>query len=73
MIHRSPLPDVEIPDVPLPGYVLHRAARARRQAGPDRRARPGASSPTAQLDQGVRALAGGLAARGLRARATSSP
>ena len=32
MIHRSPLPDVEIPDLPLTSYVL--AAAADRQDQP---------------------------------------
>jgi acyl-CoA synthetase (AMP-forming)/AMP-acid ligase II len=63
MIHRSPLPDVEIPAVPLPGYVLHRAAElADKPAlvdGPT-----GRTLTYGQLDQGVRALAGGLVARG---------
>ncbi len=63
MIHRSPLPDVEIPAVPLTGYVLHRAAElADKPAlvdGPTGRA-----LTYGQLDQGVRALAGGLVARG---------
>src|SRR4051812_37512002 len=63
MIHRSPLPDVDIPAVPLPGYVLHRAGDlADKPAlidGPT-----GRTLTYGQLDQGVRALAGGLVARG---------
>ena len=63
MIHRSPLPDVDIPAVPLPGYVLHRAGElADKPAlidGPT-----GRTLTYGQLDQGVRALAGGLVARG---------
>src|SRR4051794_2493960 len=63
MIHRSPLPDVDIPAVPLPGYVLHRAGDlADKPAlidGPT-----GRILTYGQLDQGVRALAGGLVARG---------
>ncbi len=37
MIHRSPLPDVDIPAVPLPGYVLAPRGRPRGQARADRR------------------------------------
>src|SRR3954454_12543214 len=63
MIHRSPLPDVDIPAVPLPGYVLQRAVElADKPAlidGPN-----GRILTYGQLDQGVRALAGGLVARG---------
>src|SRR5690242_19857308 len=63
MIHRSPLPDVEIPDVALTGYVLERA----RELG-DKPAL--IDGPTGRvltytaLDAGVRSLAGGLAAKG---------
>ena len=60
MIHRSPLPDVEIPDVTLPGYVLHRA----RELGDKPALIDGPTGRVltyAQLDQGVRSLAGGLA------------
>jgi acyl-CoA synthetase (AMP-forming)/AMP-acid ligase II len=63
MIHRSPLPDVEIPDVPLTGYVLARAA--------DLADKPalieGASGRVLsyrELEQQIRALAGGLVAHG---------
>src|SRR3954451_23638275 len=63
MIHRSPLPDVEIPAVPLPGYVLHRAVElAHKPAlidGPT-----GRILTYGQLEQAVRSLAGGLVARG---------
>ncbi len=63
MIHRSPLPDVEIPAEPLPGYVLHRA----RELGDKPALVDGPTGRVlsyAALDQGVRSLAGGLAARG---------
>src|SRR4051812_48512152 len=63
MIHRSPLPDVEIPDVALPGYVLHRA----RELGDKPALIDGPTGRVltyAQLDQGVRSFAGGLAAAG---------
>src|SRR4051812_13392788 len=63
MIHRSPLPDVEIPEVALPGYVLHRA----RELGDKPALIDGPTGRVltyAALDQQVRALAGGLAARG---------
>ena len=63
MIHRSPLPDVEIPDLPLTSYVLARAAdRADEPALID-----GASGQVmtyADLDSAVRSLAGGLVASG---------
>jgi acyl-CoA synthetase (AMP-forming)/AMP-acid ligase II len=63
MIHRSPLPDVEIPAVPLTGYVLARAAE---QA--DKPALVEGSSGRVltygELDRAVRSLAGGLVARG---------
>jgi len=63
MIHRSPLPDVEIPDLPLTSYVLARAAdRADEPALID-----GASGQVmiyADLDRAVRSLAGGLVANG---------
>jgi acyl-CoA synthetase (AMP-forming)/AMP-acid ligase II len=63
MIHRSPLPDIEIPDLPLTRYVLARAAdQADKPAlidGPSGRA-----LTYAGLDSAVRSLAGGLVARG---------
>src|SRR3954471_13494978 len=63
MIHRSPLPDVEIPDQALPTYVLYRA----RELGDKPALIDGPTGRVltyAGLDQAVRALAGGLAARG---------
>jgi 4-coumarate--CoA ligase len=63
MIHRSPLPDVVIPQMPLTDYVLEgAAARADKPAlidGPT-----GRTITYAQLVGAVRSLAGGLAARG---------
>ena len=63
MIHQSPLPDVEIPDVPLSAYVLERAAELGDKPalidGPT-----GRVVTYAQLLDQVRRLAGGLAARG---------
>ena len=63
MIHHSPLPPVEIPDVPLTTFVLRHAARlADKPAlidGPT-----GRTLTYAQLDAAVRSLAGGLVARG---------
>jgi acyl-CoA synthetase (AMP-forming)/AMP-acid ligase II len=63
MIHRSPLPDVEIPDVPLTPYVLQRVGElADKPAlvdGPS-----GRTITYGQLDGAVRMLAGGLVARG---------
>src|SRR4051794_6458435 len=63
MIHRSPLPDVEIPDQALPTYVLYRA----RELGDKPALIDGPTGRVltyAALDQSVRALAGGLVARG---------
>jgi 4-coumarate--CoA ligase len=65
IVHQSPLPDVEIPDGPLTGYVFRRAASM-----PDALALiDGASGRSytfaAALDSSRR-LAGGLVARGLR-------
>jgi acyl-CoA synthetase (AMP-forming)/AMP-acid ligase II len=63
MIHASPLPDVEIPGLPLTAYVLAGAA-----AQPDKPALiDGASGRTltyAGLGAAVRSLAGGLVAAG---------
>jgi 4-coumarate--CoA ligase len=63
VIHRSPLPDVEIPDVPVPELVLTRVAET-----PDKPALidgpTGRTLTYAQLDAAVRSLAGGLASRG---------
>jgi len=63
MIHRSPLPDVEIPDLPLTTYVLA-GAQGDKPALID-----GGSGRTltyARLDSAVRSLAGGLVASGFR-------
>ncbi len=63
MIHRSPLPEIEIPDQPLTDYLLEAAGQhADRLAivdGPT-----GRSLTYGQLDRGIRALAGGLVGRG---------
>ena len=63
MIHHSPLPDVEIPDLPLTEYVL--------AGGAGQPGKPalidGASGRVmtyGQLEQAIRSLAGGLAAAG---------
>ena len=63
MIHRSPLPDVELPDVPLTSYVLAKAA--------DQEDKPalidggtGRVMTYGGLDRAVRSLAGGLLASG---------
>lgn len=59
----TPVPDVEIPDELLTPYVLHRAGELGERAafvdGPS-----GRVLTYAQLDAGVRSLAGGLLARG---------
>jgi len=64
IIHRSPLPDVVIPDVTITDHVLREAARV-----PDRPALiDGPSGRTytyAQLAGAMKAFAGGLQARGL--------
>lgn len=63
MIHRSPLPDVEIPAVPMTDYVLARAA----ELGDKPALVDGSSGRTltyAGLAGAVRSLAGGLVARG---------
>lgn len=64
IIHRSPLPDVEIPDTPVTEYVLKEASRV-----PDRPAiidgPTGRTYTYAQLSGAIHAFAGGLQARGL--------
>ncbi|MFM8515018.1 MAG: AMP-binding protein [Actinomycetota bacterium] len=64
IIHRSPLPDVEIPDVTITEFVLQEAARV-----PDRPALidgpTGRTYTYAQLSGAIHAFAGGLQARGL--------
>jgi 4-coumarate--CoA ligase len=66
VIHRSPLPNVEIPDVSLPEFVLSRVA-----AMPDRPALidgpTGRTLTYAQLDDAVRSFAGGLVQQGFAA------
>ena len=64
IIHSSPLPDVEIPDVTITAHVLRKVAEM-----PDRvaiRDTSGASSYTfSELSAAIHSLAGGLAARGI--------
>ncbi len=63
MIHASPLPEVEIPAVPLPDYVLERAE----ELGDKPALIDGTTGRTlryGELAQGVAALAGGLRERG---------
>jgi acyl-CoA synthetase (AMP-forming)/AMP-acid ligase II len=65
MIFRSPLPDVEIPDMPLTPFVLGNAARfADRPALVD--GVSGRVTTYAQLERDVRRAAAALARRGLR-------
>jgi acyl-CoA synthetase (AMP-forming)/AMP-acid ligase II len=63
MIHYSPLPDVEIPDLPLTDYVLAGGA-----GQPDKPAMiDGASGRVltyGELEAAIRSLAGGLVAAG---------
>src|SRR5919201_919792 len=64
-IFRSPYPDVTIPDVPFHEFVLERAA----ELGDRAALVDGTTSRTtsyAQLAEGVRRLAAGLAKRGFR-------
>ncbi|MGI9646221.1 MAG: AMP-binding protein, partial [Ilumatobacteraceae bacterium] len=64
IIHASPLPDVDIPEVTITAHVLRRADEL-----PDRvaiRDAAGTSSLTfAELRTAIRSLAGGLASRGV--------
>lgn len=64
IIHRSPLPEVKIPDVPITEHVLREASRV-----PDRLAfidgPTGRSYTYGQFAGAVKAFAGGLHARGL--------
>lgn len=64
IIHSSPLPDVEIPDVTITAHVLRRAAElADRVAIRDT---SGSSSYTfAQLSEAIHSFAGGMAAKGI--------
>ncbi len=64
IIHSSPLPDVEIPDVTITAHVLRRAAELADHVAI--RDTSGASSYTyAALSEAIYSLAGGLAARGI--------
>ena len=63
MSHRSPLPDVDIPDVPLSTYALGSAADlADKAALID--GSSGRVMTYGELDQATRRLAGGLLAKG---------
>src|SRR5580658_1785545 len=68
MIHRSPLPDVEIPDLPLTSYVLGGMGGMGGTQDQDKPALiDGVSGQVltyADLDRAIRSLAGGLVARG---------
>ena len=63
LIHRSPLPDIDIPDMPLTPYVLQRAAELGDKPalidGPT-----GRTLTYSQLAGAIASLAGGLVARG---------
>ncbi len=63
MIFASPLPDVEIPDMPVTTYVLSHSTDMSGETaiidGPT-----GRTLTYAELEDGIRALAGGLVARG---------
>ncbi len=63
MIHQSPFPAIDLPDLPLTSFVLARAA----ELGDKPALIEGASGRVmtyTELDQAVRSLAGGLVARG---------
>ena len=64
IIHKSPMPDVEIPNIPITEFILREADRV-----PDREALidgpTGRSYTYGQLKGMIHAFAGGLAARGL--------
>lgn len=67
-IHRSPLPDVDVPDVPITEMVLRRAKEL-----PDRVAITDGASNTytfSELSDAIHSFAGGLAAAGLGAGST---
>ena len=59
MIHRSPLPDVEIPDLPLTSYVL---AGGQKDKPALIDGASGQALTYADLETAVRSLAGGLVA-----------
>ena len=64
IVHASPLPDVDIPDVAITAHVLRHAETMADQVAIQDPS--GASSYTyAELGQRIRTLAGGLAARGI--------
>ena len=64
MIHKSPFPDVEIPESPLTPFVLQRAKRlGSKPAFID--ASTGTPMSYAELDDRIRRLAGGMLERGL--------
>lgn len=63
MIHKSPLPDVEIPDTLLTPYVLQHADRLAGEPALVEGA-TGRSLTYAEFEQQLKALAGGLKARG---------
>jgi len=64
IIHSSPLPDVDIPDVTITAHVLRRAGELANQVAI--RDAAGSSSYTFdKLSEAIYALAGGLAARGV--------
>ena len=64
MIYRSPHPDISIPDVDLPSFVLEEAAgRGSKPALVD--ASTGRSLSYGELARGVEAVAAGLASRGI--------
>lgn len=64
IIHKSPLPDVEIPDVTITSYILQSVA-----SNPDRIAMhcgvTGTQYTYQELSDAIHAFAGGMAARGL--------
>jgi len=64
IIHSSPLPDVDIPDITITAHVLQHATKLADQVA-IRDAGEGSAYTYAQLDKHIHSLAGGLAGRGI--------
>ena len=64
IIHSSPLPDVDIPDITITAHVLQHATKLADQVA-IRNAGEGSAYTYAELDNHIHSLAGGLAGRGI--------